>query len=312
MGETRRMHFVPRTYLKYFSQKRGDEYYINAIAKEKASIQFETNILNVCAEKDLYLIPGETEKERQFLEKMYKELYEDDYDRIYGILTDNSRDTITLEERYAIIGFVVSTFYRNNVWTNSYSSFINDIYTKAYFASKENNKDSFYFEAKQIRIAGKTLEELLSEGKKELRAFSAITAAKSIFQLIRLRMINDVVTVVKTIEKFEYLTSDNPVTFRGPDIKQRAIPMDPSNTLSLPIDRNHLLQLRPWGHELDRTMLGRMTEHPFMSVVNTEMNNQFQFCQVGKFLLGSESGIKNFKFDPSGELMKAKIKNIES
>ena len=31
MNDTRRMHYVPRTYLKHFSEKRGEDYFIHKL-----------------------------------------------------------------------------------------------------------------------------------------------------------------------------------------------------------------------------------------------------------------------------------------
>jgi len=71
MAETRGMHYVPRTYLKYFAQERSGEYYIHALTKESGNI-FTPNITNICLENDLYMLAGKTEAERQLLENMYQ------------------------------------------------------------------------------------------------------------------------------------------------------------------------------------------------------------------------------------------------
>ena len=68
MAETRRMHYVPRTYLKYFAHERSGDYYIHALTKETSKI-FTPNINNICLETDFYLLGGDTEDQRQLLEK---------------------------------------------------------------------------------------------------------------------------------------------------------------------------------------------------------------------------------------------------
>ena len=135
----------------------------------------------------------------------------------------------------------------------------------------------------------------------------ALTGIQRIFELTRMRVINDVVTVVKTEDLI--VTSDNPVSFRGENVNNRPIPIDPNNTLSLPIDNCHLLQLRPWGDKLDNnlTMLGRMSEYSIVSGIIAETNNQFQYKQAERFLLGTENGIRDFKYDPTWELLKKKM-----
>lgn len=306
MKETRRMHFVPKVYLEKFAKQRGDEYYICALEKQTGKI-FNPNTDSICAKRDLYLLEGSTEKERQLIEKLYHELFEDGYNKIHKILVDDSRDSITMAERYDIISFVVSMFYRNNVWIVGYNKLMDETLAKAYQLSKENEKESFFFGEQEVSIAGKSLEDLQKENRDKDRQMIALDAIQSIFELTRMRVINDVVTVVKTENLL--VTSDNPVSFEGENLKVRPIPIDPNNTLSLPIDDCHLLQLRPWGHELDNnlTMLGRISELSIISEIVAEINNQFQYTQAEKFLLGTENAVNDFKYDPTGELFKKKM-----
>jgi hypothetical protein len=306
MAETRRMHYVPRIYLEKFAQERRGEYYIHALEKHTGKI-FPPNIKNICVENDLYLLEGSTEKERQIIEKMYCQLFETGYNTIYKILIDATRDRITMEERYEIISFVVSMFYRNNIWNIGFNKLMNETLAKAYRLSKANGKEAFFFGEQEISIAGKSLEELQKRNRDKDRQMIALNNIQRIFELTRMRVINDVVTVVKTEDLL--VTSDNPVSFRGVDVNVTPIPIDPNNTLSLPIDDRHLLQLRPWGDKLenDITMLGRMPEFSIVSGAIAETNNQFQYRQTERFLLGTEAGIKGFQYDPTGELFKKKM-----
>lgn len=304
------MHYVPRSYMKNFSVERKGDYFINALSKDIGAKPFEINTKNVCVKKDIYTLGGSTESQRLLIENMYCELYESNYDDVYKIITEDTKHEVTPKERYSIISFVVSMFYRNNSWTTSHNSFMDETYAKAYHLTKVNDQDSFFFGEEEISIVGKTLENLQKESRKQETPMIALNAARAMFQLIRLRVINDVVTVVKSSTNHEYITSDNPVTIRADDIKQRPIPLDPKNTLSIPIDKNHLLQLRPWGHELDRKMLGRMTEHSFISAINITINNQAQFAQAGRFVLGTEVGLENFKPNLSDEELKRQIRSM--
>jgi hypothetical protein len=306
MAETRRMHYVPKVYLDKFAKQRGDEFYICALEKQTGNI-FNPNTENICVKKDLYLLEGSTENERQLIEKLYHELFEDGYNNIHKILVDDSRDSITMAERYDIISFVVSVFYRNYVWNAGHNKLMDETLAKAYHLSKANEKDSFFFGEQEVSIAGKSLEELQKENRGKDRQIIALNAIQRIFELTRMRVINDVVTIVKTEELI--LTSDNPVSFRGENVSVRPIPIDPNNTLSLPIDDCHLLQLRPWGDKLDNnlTMLGRMSEFSIVSGVVAETNNQLQYNQAEQFLLGTEDGIKGFQYDPTGDLFKKKM-----
>ena len=294
------MHFVPQTYLKRFAQERSGEHFIHALPKSGGNI-FEPNIKNICVETDIYMMPGKAETDRQFLENMYHELYEKGYDSLYNLLSDDTRETITAEERYSIVSFVVSMFYRNNSWGNLHNRMIDEVFEKAYYLSKANAKDSFFFEDLEISIAGKTLEELQKENRKQDRPMIAMVTAQKIFELSRLRVLNDFISVVNADPGYEFITSDNPVTFKSKNIKQRPIPFDPTNSLWMPIDKGHMLQVNPWADQLDWNMLGRMKDRPFPGLISS-MSNSFQFHQSGKFLLGTEISLKKFQAKPSGIL----------
>ena len=220
--------------------------------------------------------------------------------KFYEILTDKTRLTLTAKERYSIIGFVVSMFFRNVSWHNFYNKVLDDMLERVYRLTELNGRDTFYFGEEEISIAGKTLEELQKENKKQDRPMIALTQAQNIFQLIRLRLINDVITITKARPGFEFLTSDNPVSFKGANIRQRPVPFDPSNTLMIPIDKDHLLQLQPWVEkELDWNLLGRLSDMPIPGMY-ASINNNFQSVQCDKFLLGTEAGLKAFQAKPEG------------
>lgn len=301
MQETKRMHDVPQTYLKPFSTEfikpGGKKSYLISGLSVSNLIETEIrsmSIKDVCVENDIYALPGATKEERQFLETMYCQLYESDYNKIYQILTDDSKVSVTPGERNEIISFVVSMFYRNSIWGNGHNKLMKETYAKVFALSEAGGKDSFFMEDKEISIAGKTLNEFQKEQWDLDRPAIAVTLAKKIFELARLRRLNDVVTVVTLKDdSFEFITSDNPVSYRN-QIGQRPIPFDPTNTLSMPIDSKHLLQLRPWGDQLDKLMLGRMSESAIIGRATTLTNNHFQSIQAERFVFGSATGLKKF------------------
>ncbi len=316
MSETTRMHFVPRTYLKRFSTEKmkagTKEYYISALDISKFSgEEFDTikgeikqrNIRRICVEDNLYLLPGETKEERLLIENLYQELYEDSYDALYKLLIDDKKDIITVEERYSIVGFVVSLFFRNNTWNNFMNRITSDIYDRAYLLSKANNQNSFFFEDKEISLVGKTLDELKSDNKKYNTPEHAMQTVQRIFELIRLRVNNDFISVIKARPGFEFITSDNPVSFKNHDISHRPIPFDPTNALWLPIDKDHMIQVQPWADQLDWAMIGKLNDGPFPGTM-TSMSNNFQLQQCGKYLLGTENGLNMFQQKPMGIIPK--------
>ncbi len=83
-------HYVPRLYLKNFSEERGNEYFVDVYEKESKRT-FNTNIKNICAEKNLYTLDNNTtlHKDLFVFEKIYAEWIEPLYIHAYEILTND-------------------------------------------------------------------------------------------------------------------------------------------------------------------------------------------------------------------------------
>ena len=84
----KRQHFVPRTYLKHFSKQVGEDYLINVLPRLETNEDkiFESNIQNICLQRHIYTLPGNTVEEKMLLEKFYSANYESQYDSIYSLL----------------------------------------------------------------------------------------------------------------------------------------------------------------------------------------------------------------------------------
>lgn len=292
------MHYVPKTYLKHFARedatKGKPEYFISSIDKVTGKFK-EINIVNLCVDKDIYRVNGKTEEERQVLEDMYRIMFEDGYDDLYRILTNDNIIFMTQSQRDSIINFVVSMFYRNKVWNDIYQHFMDGLFEKAFNVSKKNGQTSFFIEDEEISIEGKSLDDLKREYRKKDGPMGAMTSAHKIFQHARLRRIQDVISVTKLKCEHEYITSDHPVVCRNtPGI--HTIPMDPDNRLSIAISNKYLLELIPMkDDEINFLMIGRMPTTSFMGSLSSATHNDAQIGQSDKFLFGSSNTIKGFK-----------------
>jgi hypothetical protein len=167
-NEVNRQHYVPRTYLKHFSVNRSGEFFIKALptsaCKEERII--EINISNVCLQKDLYNLPGDTAEKRMLIEKFYSENYEAHYNKIHEILIDPSKKKLSDAERELIISTVVTMFYRTTKWMGLHNEFFNRVLEQAYFLCQQTGKEYFMFGKQKISIAGKSLEQLQKDQPK--------------------------------------------------------------------------------------------------------------------------------------------------
>jgi hypothetical protein len=293
----KRQHYVPRTYLKNFAGKQqGDEYYIKALPIEDPREEkiFELNIKNVCLERNLYTLPGETDQEKMLLEKFYSDEIEQHYNFIYALLTDPAKTTVTPEERERIISTVVTTFYRTTKWINQHNDLMKRIYTQMFALCQQHEKDHLLFEGIEISVKGKTVEELLQEHKVENRPGQVITQLEVAFKLIEVRVQSDNIFVSKlTDDGAELITSDNPVVVQN--IKGGPIaPFDPSNIMKLPLDKKHMLFLMPDADEEARKLIVRHNVTGLSCQTEKLISNAEQFQKADRFILGDDNSLKGY------------------
>ncbi|CAN5451586.1 hypothetical protein BH10BAC2_BH10BAC2_33800 [soil metagenome] len=294
MQEKKAHHYVPQAYLKHFGfEKEKNQFFVHRLRMPEmleTDIK-DTHVKNVCVQNKLYTLPGATPQERNLVEDFYSDAYEKHYDSIYKKLVDATVDDINDENRRVIIGMVVSLFYRNPYWHDFHNKIISDMFERAFYLSKQNGKDSFFWNDEEISIKGKTVEEMKKEYNEENRPLLVITQTQAAINLLKLRLDSDGINITKTTDgNHQYLTSDRPVNIMDPDNKQ-LIPMNPLNFLTLPIDSNHLLSLIPGCHPTMRYKIIRdKSENFYLMLAHNIKHAQ----KANNFLFGSEVGLKTF------------------
>lgn len=293
----KRQHYVPRTYLKNFASKQtGDEFFVKALPIDSPQLDkiFEINIKNVCLERNLYTLPGETAEQRMLLEKFYSDEIEQHYNKIYSLLTDPAKTNITPEERELIISTVVTTFYRTTKWINQHNDLMKRVYTQMFALCKQAGKDHFLFEGIKISVKDKSIEELLKEHKVENRPGQVITQLEVALKLIQVRVKSDNIFVSKLSDNdSEFITSDNPVVLQN--LKGGHIaPFDPSNIMKLPLDKKHMLFLMPDADEEARKLIIRHNVSGLFCKTEKLISNAEQFQKADRFILGDDSSLNSY------------------
>ncbi|CAL2104168.1 conserved protein of unknown function [Tenacibaculum sp. 190130A14a] len=292
----KRQHFVPRTYLKHFSIQDGQEYLIHALPEKaiKKEAIFQSNIKNVALEKHLYTLPGETVEQKMAVERFYSDELEQHYDAIYQILTDPDKTELTNEERELIISTVVTMYYRTTKWVNASRDLMRRAFKQAFALCKQTGKDYFTFGDEKVSIAGKNLEEFTRDYNKERQPGMIITQLEVAIELIKVRLKNDSICVIKIDdENLELVTSDNPVIASN-NKPERFAPFDPSNILKLPLDSQHILMLMPECPEgLLNRIWRRISKRPFSEIEKLTANYS-QMQNSEKFMFGSKSALESY------------------
>jgi hypothetical protein len=292
-NEATRQHYVPRTYLKNFAELRSEEYYIQALPivdfREEAIKR--VNIRNVCVESNLYTVPGETEKERLIIERFYGQNFENHYNEVYGLLTDENKSNATENERRLVVSTVISMLCRTphdlNYFNKSWDRVVEMIYTNC----EALGTTEFEFQGQRISLAGQTLEETKKSHKHIGKLTEIVGQLQRVFNLIELRIKRDGLYVSRLDENYEFISSDNPVTTEN--VMARDF-LNPAHILSLPLNANYRLSLLPIAQEPSKGMIVRNHSSKVDSYFEALVANNAQDKSAGRFLLGSNAGLKNY------------------
>jgi hypothetical protein len=248
----------------------------------------------MCLEKNLYTLLGSTVQQRMFIEKFYSDEIESHYDRIYSILTDPNKKTVSQEERQLIISTVVTMLYRTTKWKNVHNELMMRVFDNLFSLCEQTGKDYFIYEGEKKSIAGKTLKDFHNEYKLENRPAQMLIQLDLAFKLIQLRSLRDGIYVAKLEDgNHEFITSDNPVIYQKLG-QEQTMPFDPENILKLPLDSKHLLYLMPYADKQTCHIISRNTANGAICSSEKLVSNYEQFCNSERFILGTESSLKGY------------------
>lgn len=295
-AEVKRQHFIPRTYLKHFSENREDKYFIHALPIDnpiEASIK-EMSTKDVGVAKDIYTLPGDTIEERMLIETFYAENYERHFDTIHALLIDPSKKQLTDEEHSLVVSTVVTMLYRTTKWINEFNEFIKRELEGLYRLCKHAGIDHFMFEGEKISIAERTIDDSFKQFKFENRPIQVISQMQIALKLIKLKSSRDGIFVIKLNDTdSEFITSDNPVVFSSVG-SRHAAPFHPGNILSLPLDKKHKLMLMPFSDKTSKNMVIRSVVAGDDCFTNKLTSNFAQWEKAERFLLGSKAALNSY------------------
>jgi len=292
--ETKRQHYVPRTYLDKFAVKRKKNFNINAIEKnnlDKSKIIFP-NINNVCIETDIYTLAGKTRAQRMALETFYSDNVENVYNEVYQTLTDEKVTYITEDLHYKIIMTIITMMYRTSKWIDRHNELFDSVLEKMYALCKQTGQDSFMFENINYSINGKTLKEIQTEFRNKGKEPQVLTQLEIAFKLIDIRKY-DGIFVSKLDPGYQLITSDNPVILSNIS-QDHIMPFDPENMINMPLDSRHILTIMPHSQSTRLHRIVRLTEGNILSQGKMMVNNTCQLTASNKYILGSKSALSHF------------------
>lgn len=292
--ETIRQHWVPRSYLNKFGiERKPGQFQLHALLKEKRDISFLTSTDNLCVKGNMYTLPGETEEERQVIEKIYGDQWENEYPKVYDLITDDAITEIDDETRLLIIGTVTTLLFRTTKMQATEDRLMEQVFRAHLFHSKTTGDTLIDIEGTRIHTEGKSVDELVREYAKEGQAGKTIAQLTYAIKLALGRRYDNI-AVVKLNSDDNFITSDHPVGLWNQHGGILA-PFSPSNLLSLPVNAKYRIDIVPSIAPQVRQKVLRLTHEGLMATGDALKNNQRQLEQCELYLLGDGPTLDSFE-----------------
>jgi len=288
---TQRQHFVPRTFLKHFAEKKKYRaFQISVFHSKEEKAPYKTNIENVCQQNNLYTIDFDnaTNPQKMALEGFYSRYFEQDYDEIFELLTDDSKVEITLAEKDKIINTKVSMYFRVAKWLNQSTKVQKIALEKLMTIANElNNFNVHLGNGNYWNIEGKSIDDLLKDLKTNTRLKFIINQLDGISKIVKSR-IYDSINIYTPYGDHEFITSDVPIVLNNGEVKL-ITHLDERCHITLNFSPKHCITLIP-GDEL-KLRLKRVHLKDNCSFMIVGINNDHQFRNSERYILGTEKGI---------------------
>lgn len=283
--ETKRCHFVPITYLEKFYQDVNNKKTLVVRPKLEGNL-FTTSATKICVQKHLYIMPGETENERQIIENFYAGNIEKNYNRVYDILNNSKIIRITNTDRELVISTIITLLFRNPFILDRFNEFWSDTIDRLFGLAENASSRSFHIDDKTINIDDTSKDEFVKSNNDQNKQIFNITHIRLALRLIEIR-INDCISVTEIEDDHEYISSDNPVTISNQQSRIGSI-FDPTNYLRLPINKKKCLVIYPNGtQDFDPKDIYRRKVKSAAAQLDTIYVNKLQHFYANKLLIGS-------------------------
>ena len=293
--ETKRQHFVPKTYLNKFAfERKPGEFQIHSLRKPNLSKSFPVSTSKICVENDMYTLEGQNENERQLIERIYGDEFESQYDDLFNLLTNDSIITISNELKERIIGKAISLLFRTKKIPNANNHLIERVIDRSFYFAEKAKAKHINFEGLKIDVTAQSSEDLIKEIKKQGKDSINLRQLEFIFKLIEIRK-NDSIGIVKLESEDNYLTSDNPVSLYKPGGSGIIAPFDPSNVMSLLLNNKYKLDIYPPGMLPESDCIARISHEGIFATGDACINNFKQVNNSDSFILGDKSTLNNLE-----------------
>lgn len=283
MSTPRHQHFIPRSYLRNFTQEQDGKYFVEAkLSTDEQPKERLISIKDICVEKNIYTLPGNEGEDKYAIEKYYATEIDQVYPQIYQLLVDDKVTAITDEQRRNIILTTISLFFRTPKFLNLHKQRTDRMLEMAInrFIDKEG-RVRVQLNGHQLDFHIDELEDIRSQLHIDHKLAFLQQHLKDLHDFVEFKM-NAGLSVISVEGDTELITSDNPVEMHS--IRQHPFdPFDPTNMIQVPLDNRHYLIIYPNTEEVIKEMVFRgHRDHLFVLTCNYNSARNAEDWILGK------------------------------
>ncbi len=284
MTKKQHQHFIPRTYLKRFATRiDGDVHFLSALNIITSEIK-EISASNLCVECDLYTLKTLVDNEKFRIEDFFSKEIESDYTFVYNILTNDSIDFITPDQRIKILKTLLSMYFRT-------PKILNEFVETSILLLKElksRDKGNFSFMGVEIDLENSNLNDIKKEIRENNREDYIKTNLLLLGEFMKLRSFDGIV-VIKLIGDQEFITSDNPVTITNVNGELLNL-FSFENSIYVPISPKYCVFIAPTSEGAIVNKIYRNHDNFIQHIIL----NDSTYKNAERWCMGTQNGIKRF------------------
>jgi len=286
MGTPKHQHFIPKSYLKYFGQKKENNYVVDTIMRGGGNKIIQLTTTSICVQKNLYTFPLNTPGDRFAMEKFYAVEVDSEYPNVYDMLTNPNITNIGNDDKRKILNTILSLFFRTPHFLNDRNDGLDEMLDSLvkHDSDPEAEVTVGLKGGEQKKFKLKDIEDARADIKAKYKEEFLISHFADWQDFVNYKMTCGI-EVMTVTDEVPLITSDNPVLIMGMNgrLNLKNI-FHRDNIIEVPINRNQYVVIYPnrmaEGEQLRITRSSR--DKYFAAGVNLRTQDNSQLRLIGQ------------------------------
>jgi hypothetical protein len=261
----------------------GDTHFLSAFDINTTDIK-EISASNLCVDCDLYTLKKLANDEKYRIEDFFSTEIESDYNFVFNILTNDSIEFITPDQRIKILKTLLSLYFRTPKILNEFVETAVQLLKEL----KSKEKGKFSFMGIEIDLENSGLHDIKKEIRENSREDYIKTNLMLLGEFMKLRTFDGIV-VIKLIGDQEFITSDNPVTITNVEGELLNL-FSFENSIYVPISPKYCVFIAPTSEGAIVNKIYRNHDNFIQHIIL----NDSTFKNAERWCMGTENGIERF------------------